>query len=515
MKLAPRSPWFSLVLLLAALGAAGCSSPAAPSTPLQPEKIAPADAELVDESWQANFLNGAKLGHGHAVVRRIAGDDGDVIRSSVTQSLRIQRFGQTTEETLDFACDDSPEGQILSFHCQADAMGLKAQGQVSGGFLKLTTTTQGKTSTSTTPWDEETRGYFGLDGSLRRQPMKPGETRRVKWLQPLLHMVSDDTLTAEEVEEVDLLGEKKRLLRIQCEGTLGNQTIRRTLWTDDQGLIWKSGNIESGEENFRTSEKLAKRQDGAALDLGVSTIVKVSKTLKQPHQTRRIVYRATLKHRNPAEVFAAGGSQSIKPIDEHTAEITVREVSPSEPESIEPPPTQPEAGDRAANNLIQSDDRLVRKMAAELAAGETDPAAIAFALERGVREKVSDKNFSTAFASAADVAKSLSGDCTEHAVLLAALCRAQKIPARVAAGLIYSAERPKQKMPQGFAYHMWTEAWLNGRWVPLDATLGRGGIGAAHLKLSDSNLSGANALEVVLPVMNVLGQLELEIVEVE
>ena len=77
------------------------------------------------------------------------------------------------------------------------------------------------------------------------------------------------------------------------------------------------------------------------------------------------------------------------------------------------------------------------------------------------------------------------GDCTEHAVLLAALARSRGIPARVAIGLVY------QPATQSFAYHMWNELWVGDHWFPLDSTLGRGEIGAAHLKLSDSNLAGA------------------------
>lgn len=250
--------------------------------------------------------------------------------------------------------------------------------------------------------------------------------------------------------------------------------------------------------------------------MGLSTIVKVSRSLDNPHETQRIVYRATLKHRNPADVFVACDSQSVKASGEHTAEIVVRRVQSTEPQKVEPATTPPEPADLAANNLIQSDDKLVRQMAGKIAADEQDPVKIAMALEGSIHEQMRSKsNFSTAFATAADVAKSLSGDCTEHAVLLAALLRARKIPARVAAGLVYVAENPEKKMPQGFAYHMWTEAWTGDRWLPLDATLGRGGIGAAHLKLSDSNLNGVSALEALLPVMNVLGQLELEILEVE
>ena len=40
-----------------------------------------------------------------------------------------------------------------------------------------------------------------------------------------------------------------------------------------------------------------------------------------------------------------------------------------------------------------------------------------------------------------------------------------------------------------FGGHMWTEAWMDGQWIPLDATLSRGGTGAAHLKMSGGSLA--------------------------
>ena len=62
---------------------------------------------------------------------------------------------------------------------------------------------------------------------------------------------------------------------------------------------------------------------------------------------------------------------------------------------------------------------------------------------------------------------------------------------------------------------MWNELWVDERWLPLDATLGRGEIGAAHLKLSDSNLAGAQAYSCFLPVAQVIGQIKIEILDVE
>jgi hypothetical protein len=62
---------------------------------------------------------------------------------------------------------------------------------------------------------------------------------------------------------------------------------------------------------------------------------------------------------------------------------------------------------------------------------------------------------------------------------------------------------------------MWNEVWIDGQWAPLDATLGRGGVGAAYLKLADSSLKGTAAFGTFLPVAQVIGQLRIEILEAE
>ena len=94
-------------------------------------------------------------------------------------------------------------------------------------------------------------------------------------------------------------------------------------------------------------------------------------------------------------------------------------------------------------------------------------------------------------------------------MLLAALARACQLPARVVVGLVYV---PSQ---QGFGYHMWTEIFDGKRWLPLDATLGQGGIGASHLELGDSNLKDAQGLTSLISLVQVLGKLKIEVLEVE
>jgi transglutaminase-like putative cysteine protease len=116
-----------------------------------------------------------------------------------------------------------------------------------------------------------------------------------------------------------------------------------------------------------------------------------------------------------------------------------------------------------------------------------------------------------ALASADHVARTLEGDCTEFAMLMAAMCRAQGIPSRTAVGLVYA----DVKGGPVFAFHMWTEVFVRGKWIPLDATLGRGKVGATHLKITDQSWHDTRTMTPLFPVVRVLGRVSIEVLSVE
>src|SRR5262249_10797119 len=153
-------------------------------------------------------------------------------------------------------------------------------------------------------------------------------------------------------------------------------------------------------------------------------------SLPDPPRTKQVVYRAHMKSGQIAGLFSDCLSQRVKPADEGTAEITVLAVRPDRPAMLTEPQNQPSAADLEPNNFIQRDDSLTVKMASAVAPQEADSWKLGCALEKFVKGAVVDKTFSQAFATAAEVARTREGDCTEHAVLMAALCRARMIPAR-------------------------------------------------------------------------------------
>ena len=54
------------------------------------------------------------------------------------------------------------------------------------------------------------------------------------------------------------------------------------------------------------------------------------------------------------------------------------------------------------------------------------------------------------------------------------------------------------------AYHMWFEVYAEGQWLPLDATLGQGGIGPGHIKITDHSWHEEKSFAPLLPVLRAL-----------
>ena len=152
-------------------------------------------------------------------------------------------------------------------------------------------------------------------------------------------------------------------------------------------------------------------------------------------------------------------------------------------------------------------------MAAEARGDETNAYRLADKLRRYVTDVITDKNLGVGFATASEVARNREGDCSEHGVLLTALGRANGIPSRVVVGLIYVDDFVGQKGVFGF--HMWTQMYVDGQWVDLDAAMRETDCNPTHIAVATSSLQEEGLLEVVGPLMKVIGNLQIEVLEVD
>ena len=524
------------LILVAWTAAAGCSPSSAdgPSaseratvadqTPKRstPDDVAPPVGYSLAEdrdAWDAVYAMGHKMGHQHVRVRRHRDGGREDVRIELTSQAAFLRFGEPVEVTTNLTSRETPDGRLIDFEAM-EKLGpspTETRGRVEGDALVLEKTLEKQTRTVRLPWSERNGGFQAVEFSLLSRPMRPSETRVFRALLPVFHQTATVRLTARDHEDVQLLDGTKRLLRVDSRVVLPDgQTIDGVYWLDERGETLKT-RVEGAlqQETFRCSRDEALDKQGlGTLDIGLISMVALERRIPWPHTSRRIRYRASLADGDPAATFVPGLSQRVKPLGPHSAELTVLAVRPDEPKtSSVDAGDAPTPDDRAPNSRIQSDDQQVRAMAKAAVEGKQGDWEKAVALERYVFDNIHDKNLSQALASAAEVARTREGDCTEHAVLLAAMARAEGLPARVAIGLVYF-EQPREPR-HAFGYHMWTEIFVQDRWIPMDATLGLGGIGGAHLKLAHASLKDTDAMNPFLPVIKVLGQLKLEVLDCE
>jgi hypothetical protein len=328
---------------------------------------------------------------------------------------------------------------------------------------------------------------------------------------PDLNKICEITLAAKDVEDVPLGGGKRKLRRIEqttkLDGT-AKPEFDITLWIDDGGQVLKSWTKNfGGMTTYRTTEQAAVNvKDLPKLDLVQATSIKTRYKFNKPEATRDVVYRVTLTDGDPAKVIPTDRRQTLRP--GKTPRAALLEVRTAGPNEGAPGPDRVSDEFLQPNTLITSQDPLVVSLARRAAAGAVDPWDKAVRISHWVFENLTKKDFKTAFAPASEVAQTLAGDCTEHGVLVAAMCRAVGIPARVAIGLIYAE-------PQGgFGGHLWTEVYVNRRWVAIDASWDQSSVDAVHIKLSDTSLDGVAPYQGFLPIVSVLGRLSIDPVEI-
>src|SRR5690606_18990396 len=152
--------------------------------------------------------------------------------------------------------------------------------------------------------------------------------------------------------------------------------------------------------------------------------------IANPRRLRRAVYELSLVDatENDRLTLTSGGVQRVEQLGPDRVRVTVDLDKPLEPAGDETDETH-----LAAFAMVNHKDPKIRELMRQ-ALGD-DGAKLARAekarrLAQFVAGYVESKNLNVGYASASETARTATGDCTEHAVLLAALLRAAAIPSR-------------------------------------------------------------------------------------
>ena len=465
----------------------------------------------VEESWSVIYMSGQRVGYGRSTVRKEQRDRQTIYLATHEEHMTMRRFGEDIKIIARTKTEETADGHLLRYTFDMEnppAQSTRSVGTIDGTSLKIETTIAGRTSERVLKWNDSIRSPMYQERMQREQPLKPGDSRSLRIFSPEVTNIVDVRLQADDYREVKLPdGTLTKLLKVRVsQSILPGFESRAYLNEDGETLLAELDLL--GMVMWTVPKEVALQKiAGAELDVTVNTLIQVKNPPADVHRQNSAVYRIKTPGRNPFEFLPKSDIQRVTKVSDDTADISLTAHRPERQTRSTEKPTEDFL---SPTDYLQVNDSRVQDHARRAAAGNTDPGTIAIRMEEYVQKNLKKKNFSTALASAAEVAKNMEGDCTEHACLLAAMLRAKNIPSRVAVGLVYAEPYA------AFAGHMWTEAWLGGQWVPLDATLGKGGIGVGHIKLADSDLSNDGPAPVLsfLPLMNVLEDVELECVSI-
>lgn len=280
----------------------------------------------------------------------------------------------------------------------------------------------------------------------------------------------------------------------------------------DGNLVKGTTNYGPIEMTMMKSTRAAATEFAAAPEMMVQTFVKPDKPIRRPRQTTSMVMELSVTEGDMPPLPSVGG-QKAEMLPNGRVRLTVsttENVAAADGEETDPMYIE-------KSTYLDYKDPIVAEMAEKAKrfadrAGD-DAGDRAEAIRAFVYRTIDSKSLGVGFATASETARTCEGDCSEHGVLLAALLRANGIPARVVTGLIYADQFAGSRGI--FGYHMWAQALIDGEWVDYDATLPMR-YDATHITIATSSLADdQNMMADLAALVPLMGRLEVAVIDVQ
>jgi hypothetical protein len=408
---------------------------------------------------------------------------------------------------------ETPDGKPLAFESVQDLgmMMMKVSGTVNKeGTAEVTVALMGAEQKSTFEWTSGALMAEGLRLMQIKKGLKEGSEYTVKVFSPGMMQAVEARVRVGAKRNVDLLGRIVALTEVVTTLTVpGAGEIVSTSYVDEELRAQKTVMPVAGMQ----VEMVACAKEFA---LGENDVLEVFRKmfLSSPAQldNLRSVDSITYQLRPTREAgsltIPSNDNQSVRVGKNGKVTVTVRPVAA--PAGARFPYKGRDKRILEAmrpTRFLQSGRKEIIELAREAVGSTKDAGEAVKRIEAFVARYIEDKSLSVGYASAAEVASSRQGDCSEFSVLMTAMCRAAGIPARMVVGIAYVKEYAG--FEAGFGGHAWVQAYVGGKWVGFDSTFksaGRGGYGAGHIALA----VGDGDPEDFFNLLNTMGQFEIE-----
>jgi Transglutaminase-like superfamily len=472
------------------------------------------EKDLPYEFWEVQFVGNRPVGYLHQRVGPSLVGSAGIFRIDVDTYRRVKIDSKVFDQRLNVMTIEEIDGGLRTIEAvlkQGDDV-TRIDGNVILESLRLQIQKSGSASGKEIPWGASMGGPFADVQSLRGDPLEPGEKRSFSWLDPITGDILKTEFKAGQYIQTPLLdGVQHRLLEVKSRASVGDRGVESTLWVNDVGEVLKSYNADLDIRSFRCDRSLAESiRDGGICESIKEYSLALSKPIENYETEEKIRYKLELEDiLQSSSSFPSRTNQVAERRSSLSLQLTVFPMNEKStlPDGVTPELKIDEAFSKPSP-VIQSDDPYIKKIAKEFVADATPDRTKLEKLRLGVYRWLKNKTpFSSRMASAAEAARTQSGDCTEHAMLFAAVVRSLGVPARIAGGLVYNGDSEKPAM----IYHTWTEVYGRDRWVSIDASIEASRTNATYIKFVDSALSDQNPYVVMLPILSALKEMKISI----
>jgi hypothetical protein len=430
-------------------------------------------ATAADEHLFSVHLEGRKIGH-MQTVRTV---DGERVRTERRLELSLERSGEPLHVRSSELSEETLDGIPLRFASESDLAGSSARsdGRIVDGDVVVERRQAGQAAIlQRYPWPAGALLAEGQRLAAARHPLEPDTRFTLDTFDPASQRSQKIEWQIIGTETIDVHGAPEAAVRVRqlVDAGSGNGLEFDTwLRADDRAVRRLRVPALGLLLEMQACDQACALAPLQPTDVLAATLVPAPRTLRARDRKARLSYRLALDARQAQGLHDLPG-QTLRPGPGGTQLLTVDPAG-----SAALPPT---ADDLAATRWLQSDAEEIQALATTTVRGLVGERARMLALEQAVRRHIATKSLRIGYASALEALHLREGDCTEHAVLLAALARAIGIPARVATGLSYTANFGGRR--HVFVPHAWVFAWIDGRWQGFDAALA--GHGSSHIAFS-------------------------------
>ncbi len=480
-----------------------------------------------EEHWYVVTIQDQPCGYMNSIMRT----KGDRVHTDTITEIEIKRDSATVKMRMEQYWVETTAGRPLSFR-NVQTMGTVPQtieGTIADGKVRLKTTQFAASHESEFDFDPACLFAWGQAVESMKRGLEPGTRYTLKTYEPSLR--KDGAIEVGFVvhgrEKVDVLGESRSLHHVTSSIALPapggaasvGGTIDSETWMDDEMTpVVMRVNLGFMKMKMYQTTKAEAMKRGAPPEMFLQTMIRADRNV--PRGAKVTTYRlATTESdgvRAKLPTLPSTAMQTFERIDDYSGTVTVRRADWDELKS-RPAGEVPEALDQylQASSVCDSGDRKIRRLALRAAPRDDAPMVKARKLREFVTEYITAKGMDVGFATASEVAANRAGDCTEHSVLLAAMGRAAGVPARGVGGLvgIPGGVRDDANGRMEFGFHMWTQVYIHGQWVDIDAAMRQTECDTTHIAITLVPLGDEGMMGEVWSIVPLLGQLDIKVLD--